>query len=198
MINKHVPLSQPTDTYRLGCTDVCAFCGVFIQDLPSQTWVLIGSVWLFPRVCVPRRPPAWHKKRRCLTPSLGGVRSQSFVRSWPYLYKSIPKLGGNPTSDKTCLERSAPYAWSFCWQWIETAVDVFSSQFGPTNLSGFVAGHSCPLLSGILTEVIDLRSFGGQVMTPLFLDQWKKSETLIALSSSSFWKRKAFANCAST
>ncbi|QNI76710.1 hypothetical protein SynMVIR181_01740 [Synechococcus sp. MVIR-18-1] len=38
-------------------------------------------------------------------------------------------------------------------------------------MSGFVAGHSCPLLSGILTEVIDLRSFGGQVMTPLFLDQ---------------------------
>ena len=36
MINKNVPLSQPTDTYRLVCTDVCAVCGVFIQDLSSH------------------------------------------------------------------------------------------------------------------------------------------------------------------
>ena len=41
-------------------------------------------------------------------PSLGGVRSQSFVRSWSFLYKSMSWLCGDLTSDKTCLERPFP------------------------------------------------------------------------------------------
>ena len=39
---------------------------------------------------------------------------------------------------------------------METAADVLCSQLGLTSMSGFAAGHQCPLLFGLLKEFIHL------------------------------------------
>ena len=45
---------------------------------------------------------------------------------------------------------------------METAADVLCSQLGLTSMSGFAAGHQCPLLLGLLKEVFHLHDLAGR------------------------------------
>ena len=97
---------------RLLLADLQAFACHGDQSLRMNT-TLGSATWEDAAELAPEMDASLHKKRRCLMPSSGGVRSQSCARSWPLLYKSMARLCSNPTSDKTCLARCShrPIAW---------------------------------------------------------------------------------------